>query len=362
LDYYPLLKPQSEHPDIENIKIILKLTKSKFLLGEPITGQIEIVNNNNFDITLTYPPIQIVEHFTIYSKGYPDSYFGLPDELLHPIEVKAKDITIIEFKIDRYFKLPMPSKNINFTYLELGNYSIFIVLYYDGIPGSNIIKSNTVDFEVVSKASSTDNDKIPGKANPFGLTYRFFVGYIVTLTLIIILIPVIFIAGTEVGKYSFFSAMTPFYTKERRKKTKESGYIRGLLLGYVDGNPGESYSVIKRALGLNNGTLSYYLKVLEREHEVVSERDGFLKRFYPADGRYSKDVFELTDIQQTIHWVIKENPGISQKEIQSKLGISQQRLNYHIRLMADARLIRFEREGKISKCFVIEEYKAHEKI
>ena len=81
------------------------------------------------------------------------------------------------------------------------------------------------------------------------------------------------------------------------------------------GNPGESYNVIKRVLGMPNGTLASYLKSLESEGEIRSERDGYLKRFYPADGRITSDVLEMTDFQKNIMNSIENNPGISQAEI-----------------------------------------------
>jgi predicted transcriptional regulator len=164
----------------------------------------------------------------------------------------------------------------------------------------------------------------------------------------------IFIGGTEVCKYAFFSALGPLYSKQRKKRDMEFGYIKGSVRGYVLGNPGETYNSIRRVLDLPNGTLAYHLKDLEREGIVKAERDGTLKRFYPAEGRVTADVLELSDIQNDIYNTIMDNPGISQKDIQANLGISQQRLNYQIQQMADAMLIRVERDGKKTRCFVVD--------
>jgi len=155
-----------------------------------------------------------------------------------------------------------------------------------------------------------------------------------------ILITTLFITITEVGKISFFNAIAPFFTKHKKKRNYEHGFIKGSVRGVIYANPGENYSSIKKTLELPNGTLTYYLKALEKEGMIRSERDGFLKRFYPTKGMLSAEVFELTDIQKDIHEIIKKNPGIYQKDIQSKLDISQQRLNYHIKLMVDARILK----------------------
>ena len=95
--------------------------------------------------------------------------------------------------------------------------------------------------------------------------------------------------------------------------------------------------------------------MLRREGIICSERDGFHVRFYPAHGNISSDVLELSPVQKEIKDVIQTNPGISQKDILTHLDISQQKLNYHIQLMKKARIIRLEREGKITKCYILED-------
>ena len=177
----------------------------------------------------------------------------------------------------------------------------------------------------------------------------------VTISSLMVILSSIFI-GTEVGKYAFFSALNPLYTKERKRKTGEYGNIKRSIRGYITSNPGHNYNLIKRKLNLPNGTLAYNLNTLERDGSIKSERDGFHRRFYPGEVRFVKETFDFTDIQQSIYNVIKENPGISQTDIASQLYISIQRLNYNIQLMVAARIIRLEREGNKSKCFLIDDF------
>jgi len=171
----------------------------------------------------------------------------------------------------------------------------------------------------------------------------------------IFLISIMYITSTEIGKFGFFSTLSPLFAKSRKKRNYEMGFIKGSVRGVIYANPGENYSNIKKILNLPNGTLTYYLKSLEKEGMIRFERDGFLKRFYPTIGRISKDILELTEIQKGIYNLIQKNPGISQKDISSKLKISLQRVNYHIQLLIDARIIKIIREGKITKCFIIDE-------
>ena len=85
-----------------------------------------------------------------------------------------------------------------------------------------------------------------------------------------------------------------------------------------------------------------------------SERDGVLKRFYPYEGKVTEEILELSKLQKRILNVIKKDPGVTQTSISKKLDISVQKVNYHIRLMEDARVIRLERDRNKTMCYVVE--------
>jgi predicted transcriptional regulator len=46
-----------------------------------------------------------------------------------------------------------------------------------------------------------------------------------------------------------------------------------------------NYSSIKEELQISNGTLSYHLKMMEKENFIKSERDGLYKRFYTVNSK-----------------------------------------------------------------------------
>jgi predicted transcriptional regulator len=130
---------------------------------------------------------------------------------------------------------------------------------------------------------------------------------------------------------------------------------REAVYAYVNSHPGDHYRSILNNLGLTNGTLTYHLATLEREEFIRSERDGPLKRFYPADTEFTPGMaLELTPIQKSIYDLISKSPGISQKEIAAKIGVSAPTVNYHIKAMVNARLVRLERHRKVTRCFIVE--------
>jgi DNA-binding transcriptional ArsR family regulator len=154
------------------------------------------------------------------------------------------------------------------------------------------------------------------------------------------------VGGTERGRLlALFYLFVPLYSR-MKKNTVLDHYVRGQIHGYIVANPGDHYNSIKEALKLNNGTLAYHIRVLEREGIIKSRNDGIYKRFYPADMKVPEnDGTRLTEIQKIILKRIKETPGISQKEMSRLVGVSPSTINYHIDILKSAGLVKSERRG-----------------
>jgi parallel beta-helix repeat protein len=354
-DNYPLMEPwDGKTREHFNLTITLKLDEYEFYVGEVITGTIEIVNNNSYLVSLNdqehqrlsgvFFEVICLDNEKEYDVTY--NYF--------PIEVAAFSTLTIDFEIDKVFTIIDDTKQLNYTDLPVGNYNIHTFFYYGKWFDIKTLHSNTETFEVIQPpgylTSNGDDD-----SSEF---YRSIL-FTSTATLIIVII-IIFIGvfGTEVGKYKFFATViVPLYSRtlKKRKKNYQDGYIRGSVRGYIIGNPGETYNTIKRVLELPNGTLAYHLKFLEREGEIKTERDGIYKRFYPVEGRISEEVIELSKIQKKIVDLVKKLPGLTQREISKKLDEPAQKINYHISMMVDARVIKLKRIGNKTKCYIIED-------
>ena len=177
-----------------------------------------------------------------------------------------------------------------------------------------------------------------------------------------------FVAGTEIGKIALLALFFPLYTRLRKKDILEH-FVRGRIYGYIEANPGEHYSEILRKLGMKNGALAYHLSILEKEGFVNSYRDGMYKRYYPKGMKLTKktlnknfkvdlikekgtepenDGIRLSNTQEKIIEAIQNNQGISQKEIAKIVDTSKQNVNYHIKLMLNANMIRKDENGRMN--------------
>jgi predicted transcriptional regulator len=159
------------------------------------------------------------------------------------------------------------------------------------------------------------------------------------------------VGGTEVGRYAFLTVIfLPLYTKIKKDRVLDH-YLRGKIHGYIIANPGEHYNAIKDQLDVTNGALSYHLRVLEREGYVRSRMDGIYKRFYPADMKLPHTQHNISSFQEVILTIVKNNQGLSQKDIAKRIGASSQVINYHIKIMEEGNLIKVDRTRRKSRVY-----------
>ena len=171
----------------------------------------------------------------------------------------------------------------------------------------------------------------------------------------VLMLGALMVGFTENGRYWFLKFMlVPLYTRLKREKILDH-FLRGQVYGFIKANPGAHYNLIRKKLNINNGALAYHISVLERERFIRSRRDGTLKRFYPANMNIPKG-HELTEMEKRIIDVVKANPGFSQKDIANTLGLSPQVVNYHIKSLARAHILRLGRVGKRTLCYLSEDF------
>jgi predicted transcriptional regulator len=164
---------------------------------------------------------------------------------------------------------------------------------------------------------------------------------------VLLMVMVVGVGGnTERGRLFLLALLfIPLYTK-MKKNTVLEHYTRGQIHGYIVANPGDHYNSIKEALKLNNGTLAYHLRVLEKEGVIKSRSDGVFKRFYPSGMKVvENDGDNLTEIQKIIIKHVNETPGISQKDLSHLLGVSPSTVNYHIGILITKGILHSERRG-----------------
>ena len=130
----------------------------------------------------------------------------------------------------------------------------------------------------------------------------------------------------------------------RMKANQEDLLTRGRILGYLEANSGIHFSALRDALGLANGVTAYHLHTLEGQGEVISWRDGKLRRY--AVSSLTKE--ELSRIRNPIGGtrlaileVLADSGqiGLKGSDIKTKLQISRQLLSHHLSELKSAELV-----------------------
>ncbi len=165
------------------------------------------------------------------------------------------------------------------------------------------------------------------------------------------------ILATEAGRFALMAfILVPLYTRLKPEQVTNH-FIRGQILGYVKANPGETYTHIRKALQLTNGTFVYHARILESQDHIRSVKDGANRRFYPAEMRIPTEIkdVELNQVQRLIYTIVMEYPGINQTKISKMVKLAPSTVNYHVNIMTKVGVIERRRSGRLSLCFATDE-------
>ncbi len=254
-----------------------------------------------------------------------------------------------EFPIE-YIDAEVPIVKVNIEIIETGaNWSVrtniegyyYIEIVAPNSSGTFTIQA-TISYGHFYKSAEQKLEVVDGK-KPFLTTLN--IGIILTTATFLTGIGLIF-GGTEAGRYKLLLLLfIPLYTRIKKENALDH-FNRGRLYNNIETNPGVSFSELKRKFSFSNGNLAYHLRVLEKLGFINSIRDRTHRRFYPKDVKIIlEEGTHLNEIQRGIINVIKQNPGITQSEIASIMGVSRQKISYNINALDYCGFIHAERKG-----------------
>ncbi len=130
--------------------------------------------------------------------------------------------------------------------------------------------------------------------------------------------------------------------KKERIPTDE---LRGKIISHIAENPGIHYNRLKNELLLANGTLSHNLAFLENNGFIKSESVGIYKKFYPPGYKINQMFRDLSETEKKILKIVRENNGLTQKELGKKLGVERAAVGHHIRKMKKKKILKSHTHG-----------------
>jgi len=127
---------------------------------------------------------------------------------------------------------------------------------------------------------------------------------------------------------------------------------RSEILSLINERPGIHYSGLKKELGLNNGTLSYHLKVLERVGLIKSRNFGVYKLFFNDAYSIPENFRKLTRFQREILATIHSKPGVTQKQLSEKFQKKVAVISYQLNKMISFDMIETKKDSGKKRYFV----------
>jgi DNA-binding MarR family transcriptional regulator len=124
-------------------------------------------------------------------------------------------------------------------------------------------------------------------------------------------------------------------------KSESNSDIRRKITSYIRMHPGTSFKTIKTIFNLSDGTLRYHLRYLEKKDKIRSEDN---RRIYFPTGFIEKK--DLSRTQQLLITTIKNNPGITQKELAFRTKTNRLTVRYNTKSLIDKELLSVIKMGK----------------
>ncbi len=121
-----------------------------------------------------------------------------------------------------------------------------------------------------------------------------------------------------------------------------------MIYNHILTYPGVPYNVLKNIFSLTDGTLRYHLEYLEKAERIMSSIEKGRRCYYPLKNevvvsqlfKNKPTEYKFTEIQLRIMNIIKHNPGITQKDLIKRTGLSRFTINYNINKFVDMGFIR----------------------
>ena len=158
---------------------------------------------------------------------------------------------------------------------------------------------------------------------------------------------------SENFKYLTFKFFIPLYSR-LQKDTLADEPTRQKLLKRIYSEPGANFTELKDGLGLHNGTLAHHIHILENHQMITSQKSGRQRLFFPFGSTNKARIRTLlitNETQKEIIEIVKDNPGITQSMISQRLGVSRQKINYHVNSLVANSILNLEKQGRITRLY-----------
>lgn len=125
---------------------------------------------------------------------------------------------------------------------------------------------------------------------------------------------------------------------------------RTVILDYIGNHPGCTIADLSKNTGINRGSAKYHLSVLFLERKIVRKKEDKLMYLFLNAGMAPEKKrmygYIMSHPKQEILSVIRNEPGISSKEIARHLGMAPSTVHWHLRQFLDEKMVVSQWDGR----------------
>ncbi len=161
------------------------------------------------------------------------------------------------------------------------------------------------------------------------------------------------LAPTDLRRRPF--APAPLFTRFSKDTVLEHPK-REELWTYIVSHPGACLPDLCDATGLSRTAVTHHLRLMEKQHLIVSMRHGRTRHFFQNGGRFGSHAKEAYAVLQNersheIAQCVASEPGLIQKKVCDALGMEASVAHWHLRRLQDAGLVDARRDGRTVRYF-----------
>lgn len=133
------------------------------------------------------------------------------------------------------------------------------------------------------------------------------------------------------------------------------------VLQFIQQNPGSHLRQIKKELKMSMGTVQYHLNLLEKNGNIISEKQNLLRHYFPV-GMFQQNEKNILKVlkQETAREIIMfiiERTNPTQKEIIERVEISPASVSVNLAKLIEIGMINEIRDGKFKRYSLLEDPK-----
>jgi predicted transcriptional regulator len=128
------------------------------------------------------------------------------------------------------------------------------------------------------------------------------------------------------------------------------------IYSYIIDNPGCLESEITKDLGIKRGTLRYYIAKLDAQKLIFTLKCGRVKTIFQIGqsdlwGQNRLPFHLRGDTRKAIIQMITSEPGLTGKELSSKIGLDKSTVHWHLMELKNDDIIHLQKDGKFNRYY-----------